>query len=441
MKIAVWGLGYVGTVSAACFAKLGHDVIGMDVSQPKVDALNAGTCAVVEPGLAEIVAEVVASGRLRATTNGSSHVADTDVSLICVGTPSNANGSANLDYLHKVSCDIGESLRTSADDHYHVVVVRSTVNPGVMTELIIPTLEAASGKRAGADFGVAVNPEFLREATAVKDFFEPPYTIIGEYNARAGDILTELYRDIDAPVHRVKMDEASLLKVVNNAFHALKVGFANEIGRIAASLKLDSHTIMNLVCADTKLNISPAYLRPGFAFGGSCLPKDLRSLTYNAERMGVKVPILDAILPSNEHQIDAARLRIHELDAKRVAVLGLSFKVGTDDLRESPVLQLVRELWRDGLDITVYDPNVELDRMLGSNRNYLERELPQIKQILCPDLDTVLANRDLVIITQKRPEFVNMLANLNHNTAVLDLVRLGHDHASNTNIRYEGLSW
>jgi len=439
LRILVWGLGYVGTVSAACFAKLGHDVIGVDISQFKVDTLNTGGSAVVEPGLNEIVANVVGAGNLRATIDGVPYVATTDVSLICVGTPSNTSGSANLDYLRKVAYDIGTGLRLN--NHYHVVVVRSTINPGVMEHIVIPALEEASGKCAGRDFGVATNPEFLREANAINDFFQPPYTVIGEHDIRAGDIVSNLYKDVDAPIRRINMDEASLLKVVNNAFHALKVGFANEIGRIATAFGLDSHVIMELVCEDTKLNLSSAYLRPGFAFGGSCLPKDLRSLTYQAERLGIKIPILNAILPSNQQQIQAVRQRIHEMNAKRVAILGLSFKAGTDDLRESPVFELVRELWRDGIDLTIYDPNVQFARMLGSNRQYLERELPQIEHVLCTNLDSALANCEVVIITQNRVEFNMLFSTLNHPVTILDLVRLDLDHISNPNVLYEGLSW
>ena len=439
MRIIVWGLGYVGSVSAACLAKAGHEVVGVEPNATKVKSLNSGVAFIKEAGLAELAAEMVQQKRLRAVRDGGELVRWGDASLICVGTPSAADGSLLFDHIRSAAVDIGRGLRSA--NAYHVVILRSTVFPGTVRQQIIPILEEHSGRRAGDGFGVAMNPEFMREATAIKDFYAPPYTVIGELDARSGDLVESLYRGLTAPVHRMSLEEAEVLKLCNNAFHALKTGFANEIGRLCDQAGIDSHAVMRMVCADTKLNISPAYLKPGFAFGGSCLPKDLRSLMFHARRMGVALPILEAILPSNRLQVDAARIKLHEFRAGRIAVLGLSFKPGTDDLRESPVISLIRDLWQDGADVTVFDPDIELDKMLGSNREYLERQLPQIQKILCGSMEDALRDREIVVVNQKRPEFVNALARLNGKTVVLDLVRLVEERTVSGPFNYRGISW
>lgn len=439
MRLITWGLGYVGTVSAACLAQLGHEVIGVEPNQTKVETLNAGHSAIKEPGLDTLVRETVANGRLRATQDGVSLIPWADVSLICVGTPAAADGSQVLEYVRNVAIDIGRGLRETTN--YHVVILRSTVFPGTTRNLLWRLLEEHSGRQAGRDFGIVVNPEFLRETKAIHDFHSPPYIVIGESDTRSGDITATLYRGIEAPTHRVSFEEAEMLKLANNSFHALKIGFANEIGRLCDRLGIDSHTVMDLVCGDTRLNISSAYLKPGFAFGGSCLPKDLRSLTYNARRLGVEIPILDAVLPSNRLQIEAARLKVHELGARRVAVLGLSFKPGTDDLRETPVIDLIRYLWQDGVDVLVHDPDVQPEKMLGSNREYLERHLPQINQILRPEISDALDQCEVVVVTQKRPEFTAALQALNGRAAVLDLVRFSEDASLPGLGKYRGISW
>jgi GDP-mannose 6-dehydrogenase len=439
MRIVVWGLGYVGTVSAACLAQLGHEVVGVEPNPAKVHALNGGRTVIKEPGLEAVVSEMVHSGRLRATQDGVTAVSRADVSLICVGTPTAADGSPMLDHVRDVSAHIGRGLRTSTE--YHVVVLRSTVFPGTMREVLCPALEEHSGKRAGHDFGLVVNPEFMRETNALADFHAPPYIVIGELDERSGNQLEALYGVIEAPVHRVTMEQAEFLKLANNAFHALKIGFANEIGRLCERLALDSGAIMRLVCADKTLNISPAYLKPGFAFGGSCLPKDLRSLTFNARRLGAEIPILDAVLPSNRLQVEAARRKVHELGVGRVAVLGLSFKPSTDDLRESPAISLIRGLWEDGVEVLVHDPDVDPATMLGSNREYLERQLPQINQILMRNVDDALHNCDVMVVCQRRPEFTAALRRINGRATILDLVRLSDDPAPLGVSRYRGLSW
>lgn len=439
MRILVWGLGYVGTVSAACFARLGHEVVGVEPNATKVAAINDGRTAVNEPGLAEIVAETVASGNLRATSDGRSEVASSDLSLICVGTPSAADGSPVLSYIENVAEEIGKGMREV--DSYHVVCLRSTVFPGTTRRVLIPLLEQHSAGLAGERFGAVMNPEFLREASAVTDFESPPYTVIGQLDERSGDVVADLYDAVDAPLHRVALEEAELLKLTNNAFHALKIGFANEVGRLCEALSIDSHAVMDLVCADKKLNISSAYLRPGFAFGGSCLPKDLRSLAFHARREGVDLPILNNVLPSNRAQIEAARRKVHELGVDRIGILGLSFKAGTDDLRESPTIDLIRSLWQDGKDVLVYDPDVDPSKMLGSNREYLERQLPQIDRILVDDLPQLLAGSEAVVVTQPRREFLDAIQSSGDSIPVVDLVRLVKDREPERMARYEGLSW
>jgi GDP-mannose 6-dehydrogenase len=439
MRIVVWGLGYVGTVSAACLARLGHEVIGVEPNPAKVAALNAGRSMVKEPGLDDLVNEMVSAGRLRATRDGVPLLREADVSLICVGTPVAADGTPVLDYACSVARDIGDGLRCAAD--YHVVVIRSTVFPCTTRHVLGPLIEEHSGRKAGRDFGLVTHPEFMRETEAISDFYRPPYNVIGELDTRSGDLVETLYRDIDAPIFRVPMEVAELLKLTNNAFHALKIGFANEIGRLCNPLGIDSHSVMRLVCADTKLNISPAYLKPGFAFGGSCLPKDIRALTSQARRFGLALPILEAVLPSNRLQLEAARVKVHELGATRVGVLGLSFKPGTDDLRESPIIGLIRDLWQDGVDVLVHDPDVQPDTMLGSNREYLERQLPQIKQIFRPQIADVLHESQIVVVSQKRPEFTVALTQLNGHATVLDLVRLSDDPTSLGLSKYRGMSW
>jgi len=439
MRVLVWGLGYVGTVSAACFAQLGHEVIGIEPNLAKVEALNAQQTLIKEPGLGSLVSKTVAMGRLRARQDGVPLIASADVSLICVGTPGAADGRPVMDYVRNVAVDIGRGLKDSTS--YHVIVLRSTVFPGIARSVVGQLLEEHSGRHLGRDFGMVSNPEFLRETTAISDFQTPPYTVIGELDTRSGDLVETLYKGIEAPIYRVSLEEAEALKLANNAFHALKVGFANEIGRLCDRLGVDSDAVMRLVCADTKLNVSTAYLKPGFAFGGSCLPKDLRSLNFHARRLGVELPILEGVLPSNRLQIQTAHLKVLQTGARRVGVLGLSFKPQTDDLRESPIIDLIRDLWQDGIDVMVHDPDVQPEQMLGSNREYLERQLPQIHQILRADLNEVLEKSQIVVVGQKRPEFTARLNELDGQVTILDLVRMSENPASTKTGHYQGISW
>ena len=420
MKLLVWGLGYVGTVSAGCLAASGHEVIGVEPNEWKVKALRSGRSPIREPGLEEIVSETVATGRLRTAQDPAGLVASAEASLVCVGTPSSVDGRSQLDALINVAREIGRQLKDASE--HHTVIVRSTVFPGTVRGVIRETLESESGLSAGKDFGLVMNPEFLRETSAVDDFHSPPFTVVGGLDDRSATVAEGLYESVEAPVFRVTLEQAEMIKLVCNAFHALKVGFANEIGRVCGALSMDAQEVMEIVCEDTKLNISPAYLRPGFAFGGSCLPKDIRLLTANARRLGVELPIIAGVLPSNRLQLDAARAKIHSLGLRRVAVLGLSFKPHTDDVRESPTIELVRQLWEDGLDVAVHDPDIELDELLGSNWAHLERQLPQIRTIVRSNVAEAVEAADVVVVTQRRQEFAEALEHFDDGR-VIDLVR------------------
>jgi GDP-mannose 6-dehydrogenase len=425
MRIIVWGLGQVGTVSAACFAQMGHDILGVDVDTRKVEAIQSGRCAVIEPRLENLVREAVNAGRLQATNDGAPFIADADVSLMCVGTPVSESGEASYTALRRVSQQIGAALRESK--RHHVVAMRSSVFPGVTREVVLPLLKKHSGRRHGGDFGLVVNPEFLREGTSIEDFFAPPFTVIGSFDNHARDVIEELFQPIAMPIYRVTPEEAELLKLSSNAFHSLKIGFANELGRLCERLDLDSEKISQILCADTKLNLSSAYLRPGFAFGGPCLPKDLRSLTTKAQSLGVSLPILEAVLPSNHLQVQATLEKIRKLERQRVGVLGLSFKPGTDDVRESPVLELVREMISEGMDVKIWDPDIDLKRMTGANRAYLDQLLPSAEQILRPTIDEVLDASEVAVVCQGRADFLaplEMRQAHDANFAVIDLAHL-----------------
>jgi GDP-mannose 6-dehydrogenase len=438
MKVLVWGLGYVGSVSAGCLALSGHEVVGIEPNEAKVETFRSGQSPIKEPKLDAVISEAVAAGRLRASQDPAGLVGWADVSLICVGTPSSVDGRGQLEALMNVAGEIGRQLHEGAG--YHVVIVRSTVFPGTVRGVVKQVLESSSSLSAGEAFGLAMNPEFLRETSAVDDYYSPPYTIVGGFDDRSADAVEALYENVNVPVFRVALEEAEAVKLVCNAFHALKVGFANEIGRICSALDIDSRKVMEMVCTDTKLNISPAYLQPGFAFGGSCLPKDLRALTASARRLGIELPILEGILPSNRLQIDAARAKIHRLGGRRVAVLGLSFKPQTDDVRESPTIELVRQLWEDGLDVVVHDPDIRLDEMLGSNQAHLERQLPQIREIIRPGLTETLEAADIVVVSQRRPEFSEAVRSLN-GAQVIDLVGIDAADAASNADAYWGISW
>lgn len=436
MKISVFGLGYVGCVSAACFARDGHEVIGVDVSSNKVDIINSGNSPIVEAGMNELVAETVGAGKLKATTDSGEAVANSELSLICVGTPSNANGSLDLRYVTRVCEEIGASLRDKSSRH--VVVIRSTMLPGTIENVVVPALESSSGKRAGADFGVCINPEFLREGTSLKDFYAPPFTLIGADDEETANLVSELYRKIDAPLYVTPVKTAEMVKYVCNCFHALKVTFANEVGNICKALNVDSHEVMDVFVKDTKLNLSPYYLKPGFAFGGSCLPKDLRAMNYKAKELDVEVPVLASILPSNRKQIDSAIEMVVRTGKKRLGVLGFSFKAGTDDLRESPMVTLIETLIGKGYQLSIYDRDVSLARLAGANKEYIEREIPHISQLMRGSVDEVLADAEIVIIGNKADEFRQIEDKVKPGQVVIDLVRLFERRSDDS---YQGICW
>ena len=437
MRVSVFGLGYVGTVSAACLAHSGHRVIGVDTTASKVDLINAGTPPVIEKQLDAILAECVREKRLGATLDAERAIAESEVSLVCVGTPSQTNGSLDLKYVKRACEQIGHSLR-NRDDH-HVVVIRSTILPGTMRALVIPTLEAASGKRAGEDFGVCNNPEFLREGTAVHDYHHPPKTVIGSSDPRSGDIVAELYAGIDAPLIHTEIEVAEMVKYADNAWHAVKVAFANEIGNIAKDLGIDSHDVMDIFCRDTKLNISPYYMKPGFAFGGSCLPKDLRALTYAARQLDLQVPILASALESNRLQIKRGLDMILAAGSKRVGILGFSFKAGTDDLRESPIVEVIESLIGKGFDLRVFDRNVRLSALVGANREFIETRIPHISRLMVDSVDEVLTHADVIVVGNGDPEFAGVLDRLRSGQRIVDLVRISGKARSRED--YQGICW
>jgi GDP-mannose 6-dehydrogenase len=422
MDISVFGLGYVGCVSAACLAADGHRVIGVDINKAKIDEISAGQCPIVEPELPELIAQNSRLGRLQATDRADEAVMATDLSIVCIQTPSSANGSLDLKYVIRVAEQIGDALRRKRS--FHVVAFRSTMLPGTMDQTMIPTLVEHSGKIVGEDFGAAFHPEFLREGSAVADFRLPPRTVIGATEDRTRDLLASLYTGVDAPLVLTDLRTAELVKYADNAFHALKVAFANEIGAICREAGVNSHEAMRIFCLDSKLNLSPVYLRPGFAFGGSCLPKDLRALTYLAKSLDVHVPVLDATLLSNSAHKRRALDLVMAQGKRPIGVLGLSFKAGTDDLRESPTVELVEQLIGKGYDVKIYDPDVALSRLTGSNKAYIDRELPHVASLLVGDIKTLLDRSHTLITTKKTEEFEEAVRNLRPEQTVVDLVRI-----------------
>jgi GDP-mannose 6-dehydrogenase len=438
MKISVFGLGYVGCVSAACLAASGHEVVGVDVNRTKVELINRGTAPLVEERIAELTEDVVRTGALRATTDIAEAISATDISLVCVGTPSAPSGNMSTEYLERVADEIGAAL--AAKDAWHTVVFRSTMLPGTCADLLIPILEKSSGKSAGIDFGVATNPEFLREGSSVRDFFEPPKTVIGQLDERSGDMVAALYEGLPGEVFRVPIAVAEMTKYADNSFHGLKIAFANELGAICRALGVDSHRMMDVFLADTKLNISPAYLRPGFAFGGSCLPKDLRGLVYAARRADVSVPLLSHVLPSNEEHLRRAFDLVAATGKRRIGLFGLSFKPGTDDLRESPLVELAERLLGKGYDLRIYDANVTLSRLMGANRDFIESRLPHLGDLLGNSIADVLDHAEVCVVGCKDPAVLSALADVGDRT-VIDLVRLPDAEQRRASDGYLGLGW
>lgn len=437
LKVSIFGLGYVGAVSAGCLAGEGHRVIGVDRDQIKVEQINAGQSPIVEEEIGEIISDAVKSGRLRATQDEVQAVRATDLSLVCVGTPSQINGNLDLTFVRRVCEEIGRALSTKAERH--TVVIRSTILPGTMRRVVIPVLEECSGKSAGSEFGVCTNPEFLREGSAVTDFKFPAKTVIGELDKTSGDAVAALYAKLDAPLIRTDLETAEMVKYIDNCWHALKIGFSNEIGNLCKSLSVDAHKSMEIFCLDKKLNISSAYLTPGFAFGGSCLPKDLRAVTYAAKSNDLELPILSSIMRSNELQVLRGLQLIMRKGHARVGILGFSFKAGTDDLRESPMIEIIERLVGKGYDLQIYDKNVQVAKLVGANRDFILGRIPHISRLMVDNVDTVLNHAETIVIGNKDPEFNTVPKRLRNGQCVLDFVRLSDIGSGNG--KYDGICW
>jgi GDP-mannose 6-dehydrogenase len=435
-RISIFGLGYVGAVSAACLARDGHTVIGVDPNQTKVDLINQGKSPIVEHGLTELIEAGVRDGRLSAVVDAATAVAGSDISFVCVGTPSATNGSLDLRYVQAVCEEIGSVLSTLARPH--TVVIRSTILPGTMQSVVLPALRRSSGREPGRDFAVLNNPEFLREGTAVNDYFNPPKTVIGAMQAADARPLEEVYADLPGPKITTSLETAELVKYIDNVWHALKVGFANEVGAICKQLDIDSHPLMDIFCQDRKLNISPTYLKPGFAFGGSCLPKDVRALTYKSRQLDLKLPIIGSILDSNELHLQRAMEMITRHGRRPLGILGLSFKPGTDDLRESPMVELVERLLGKGYDLRIYDRNVSLASLMGANREFIYRHIPHIARLLSPNLDEVVAHAEILVIGHGAPEFEGAARTPRPGQIVVDFARVSGGRSAGA---YAGIAW
>lgn len=438
MKVSVIGLGYVGCVSAACLAHDSHEVIGVDINHQKLGQLSVGKSPITEKGLDELIRRAVESERLTVTSNTQEAVKNSHASLVCVGTPSRANGSLNLDFVRTVIEEIGFALR---DHHaYHTVIVRSTVLPGTLRNDLLPILESTSGKKAGRDFGLCMNPEFLREGSAIEDYHNPALIVIGEIDSRSGDAVAELYKNIDADIIRSELETAEMVKYANNAFHALKISFANEIGNFAKAHGIDGRAIMQLLCQDDRLNISSTYMNPGFAFGGSCLPKDMRAMMHRAKENDIESPLLESVLPSNRAQIQRGIKLVEQTQRKNVAIMGLSFKAGTDDVRESPTIALVETLVGRGYQVKIYDETLQISELIGSNRTFLYSEIPHITSLMSDSLEDALDGSEVVVLANDSACFAKLIDKIKPEQTLIDLVGR---HKVNGNLRgkYEGICW
>lgn len=439
LSVSIFGLGYVGSVSAACFAAMGHKVIGVDVSRAKVEMLDSGRTPIIEARMSEMVAEAKRACHLHATCDATEAVLNSDVSFVCVGTPSLKNGKLDLSHIENVAREIGAAIRRKETPH--VFVLRSTVLPGTTEKTALPILERESGKKCGRDFTVCYNPEFMREGSAVADFLNPPYTILGASDNSHLAPLRALYKDVPATLYETTIPVAEMVKYFSNCYHALKVGFANEMGTMCKHLGVDAHEVTKIFTSDTKLNISPAYLSPGFAFGGSCLPKDLRAITYRAKELDLKLPMLESLMPSNAGHIDRAVDMVMGTGKRKIAQLGLSFKAGTDDLRESPQVQLIKRLMGEGLEVRVWDEDVSLGRLAGANRQYIEEVIPHIGSVLTADLESVMRTAEVVILGNKSASRERLAPYLKSEQIVIDLIHLDRAKRPEGTEKYEGICW
>ncbi len=438
MRISVFGMGYVGAVSAACLARDGHTVIGVDVDPLKLELIRSGRSPIVEEGIQELTKEVVQAGRLIVTDNVAQAISETELSFVCVGTPSSPNGSQDLSAIRRVMQSIGEAI--SKKSAFHTVILRSTVQPGTVDEIMTPILEQASGKKANVDFGSGFQPEFLREGTSIKDYDNPPFTVIGTHSERSAQVLKGLFEHLPCDFITTSVGVAEMLKYACNAFHALKVTFANEIGRLSQAVDVDAREVMELVCRDKRLNISPAYMKPGFAFGGSCLPKDLRALTYVGKVKDVTTPMLGAVMGSNRAHIDHVLDKIMVPGIRRVAMIGLSFKAGTDDLRESPLVAVAERLIGKGYDLRIYDPEVNLSRLIGANKRFIEESIPHIGNLMVTSADAALDHGQVVLVGITNKSIVEELVEgITSDHQVVDVVGLPRERLKCT--QYSGAAW
>ncbi|MDX9839541.1 MAG: nucleotide sugar dehydrogenase [Azoarcus sp.] len=438
MKISIFGLGYVGAVSLACLARDGHQVIGVDIDAAKLELIKAGTTPVVEEGMVDLMLSVAASGRVDVTTDVRQAVLDSDISLICVGTPSATNGSQDQGAVLRLAKDLGIAIADKSEPH--VLVFRSTLVPGTVEDVLRPIIEAESGKRDGEGFHLCFQPEFLREGSSIRDYDKPPFTVVGANHAYPVERLRELFGHLPSKFFQTSVRAAEMMKYCCNNFHALKITFANETARLCDALGVDAFEVMDLVCQDTQLNISPAYLKPGFAFGGSCLPKDLRATSYLAKTHDVELPMLNGILQSNRQHIDRAIAKVLESGCRKVGMLGLSFKTGTDDLRESPLVVLAEQLIGKGVQLSIYDPDVQLSRLLGANRRFIETQLPHIGELLKPDLDAIIAESEMLIVGVSNPAIFDAIATHSRpEQRIIDLVKLPEMNGLRAQV--EGLCW
>ncbi|MFC3109215.1 nucleotide sugar dehydrogenase [Undibacterium arcticum] len=436
MMISIFGLGYVGAVTAGCLAMDGHNVLGVDPNKTKVDLINRGQSPIIEKDIGKMIGKSVQDGLLHATLDSRKAVLESNISLICVGTPSQLNGNLDMSYVRRVCEEIGAALKEKSA--FHVVVARSTMLPGSMRTIVIPTLEEFSGKKAGVGFGVCINPEFLREGTAVFDYNHPPKTVIGQTDAKAGEILATLYEKMDAPLILTDIETAEMVKYTDNTWHAVKIVFANEIGNICKAIGIDGHKVMEIFCQDTKLNLSAYYMRPGFAFGGSCLPKDVRALTYKGRSLDLDLPLINAILPSNMRQIEQGIKMIVGKGHRKIGVLGFSFKAGTDDLRESPLVDLIEYLLGKGYEMKLYDSNVRLAALTGANQDYIMNHIPHISKLMMESMDEVLDFAETIIIGNGAEEFRRVRENLRLGQVIVDLVGISDERSGE---QYDGICW
>lgn len=438
MKVSIFGLGYVGSVSGACLAKEGHHIMGVDVDENKINLINSGKAPIIEKGLQELVTDVVKRGHLKATTDVEKAILSTELSFVCVGTPSKEDGSLDLKYLMKVCEQIGSALGKKKD--HHVVIIRSTLLPGTIRESVIPTLESFSEKKVGVGFSVCIYPEFMREGTAIDDFYHPPLRLVGETDPKGGDALERLYGDtIKMKAMRTTVEVAEMLKYCSNTWHAVKVVFANEVGAICKALDIDGQKVMDLFCKDTTLNISTNYLNPGFSFGGSCLPKDIRALTYKGRALNLHLPMMESLLPSNVFQTERALKMILDKKSKKIGILGLSFKADTDDVRESPIVEVIERLIGKGFEVKIYDKNVRMAKLVGSNKEFVVNLIPHIHTLLVESIEDILEHAEIIVVANKSDEFKDILTRTKNQQMVVDFCRI----SENTSItgKYEGISW